>query len=222
MLSDKYGEIYKQMYVHFGHNHTYQLTGYLQKNKHMEKEIWKDIEGYSRYMISNLGRVKTKERFSPRLRTKDYHVKEHIHNPPVSNKGYRTVILSEKSKQKRFLVHRLVAISFVKGRCEDKDHVNHIDGNKLNNHYGNLEWCDHAWNMKHSYLFLGRIAPQKGRYGNKSSKHYAVNQFTLEGKFIRKWDCMMDVEREIGIKGGYVSRAARNGTTAGNYKWTKV
>lgn len=60
--------------------------------------------------------------------------------------GYKRVQVARKT----FLVHRLVAFMFV--RCEPgKDFVNHKDGDKLNNHASNLEWCTRAENMKHAY-----------------------------------------------------------------------
>lgn len=51
---------------------------------------------------------------------------------------------------KTVVVHRLVAYAFVP--CDPgRDFVNHIDGNKQNNHASNLEWCTRSENMKHAY-----------------------------------------------------------------------
>lgn len=43
-------------------------------------------------------------------------------------------------------IHRLVASYFVE-KIDSKQHVDHIDCNKLNNHYSNLRWCTHAENI---------------------------------------------------------------------------
>lgn len=64
-------------------------------------------------------------------------------------------------------IHRLVAKAFVNGENEDNNIVNHIDGNKENNHYSNLEWCSISYNNKHAIESLG--VKRYGEY-NGSSK----------------------------------------------------
>lgn len=53
---------------------------------------------------------------------------------------YRTVLLTEKGKQKNYYVHRLVAEAFVPNP-KGLPCVRHIDGESLNNRADNLEWC---------------------------------------------------------------------------------
>lgn len=64
----------------------------------------------------------------------------------VNKQGY----LDIKLQGKTYKVHRLVAESYVKNP-ENKPQVNHIDGDKLNNHYSNLEWVTNAENQIHAY-----------------------------------------------------------------------
>jgi len=52
-----------------------------------------------------------------------------------------------------YLVHRIVAETFCK-KDNEKLEVNHLDGNKRNNHYLNLEWTTHSKNMKYNYQVL--------------------------------------------------------------------
>lgn len=69
--------------------------------------------------------------------------------PEVTKFGYLQVTLAVDRKPKRFRVHQLVAQCFV----DNPDHlpmVNHIDGNKMNNHASNLEWCTAYDNNKHA------------------------------------------------------------------------
>ena len=63
------------------------------------------------------------------------------------NQGREYVVLWNKEKPKRFIIHRLVAELYVPGYFEGAE-VDHIDCNKLNNHYTNLQWCTPEYNRK--------------------------------------------------------------------------
>lgn len=65
--------------------------------------------------------------------------------------GYKRIgIVCDDGKKKRFLVHRLVALTYLPNP-ENKEEVNHKDGNKLNNHVSNLEWVTRHENMRHAF-----------------------------------------------------------------------
>lgn len=71
-------------------------------------------------------------------------------NDFMNLQGYLNVY-SQQDK-KALPVHRLVALSFVDNKYpEIRSHINHIDGNKLNNKASNLEWCTNAENLKHAW-----------------------------------------------------------------------
>ena len=75
--------------------------------------------------------------------------------PALNGSGYPFVLLYDKGKRKTWLVHRLVATLFLPN--PDKlPEVNHVDGNKENNHVSNLCWCSSSENHKHAYRKLGR------------------------------------------------------------------
>ena len=68
--------------------------------------------------------------------------------------GYQRIRVTDlDTKKRRYLrVHRLVAKYYVENPNPlEYDIVNHKDGNKLNNHYTNLEWCDISINTQHAY-----------------------------------------------------------------------
>ena len=68
--------------------------------------------------------------------------------------GYMQVALHKDGRYERLLVHRVVAECFCPNP-ELKPCVNHIDGNKSNNNFENLEWCTYSENEHHKYDVLG-------------------------------------------------------------------
>lgn len=101
------------------------------------------------YEVSNLGRVRSLYREYTNSRGQRRHVDGGLLKLMIS-KGYYRVGLRdlETHKKKMFGVHRLVAICFVEGDITLT--VNHIDGNKLNNIYTNLEFISATDNIKHA------------------------------------------------------------------------
>ena len=89
--------------------------------------------------------------------------------------GYLRVNLSKEGKVKTISIHRLVAMTFIEGN--EKLTVNHKDGNKLNNHYSNLEFISSSENLKHAHR-IGLSNPPKNKVGteNKFSK---LNEFQV-------------------------------------------
>jgi|SRR6185369_903039 len=125
-------------------------------------EEWKDIDGYNgSYQVSNLGRVKSVGRYTD---TKAfgggvYKIHEKILKSDIINGGYLRITLCLNNKTKRFIVHRLVAISFIPNPS-NLPHVNHKNGVKTDNYVSNLEWCTPSQNEKHSHRFLGKTSPE--------------------------------------------------------------
>jgi hypothetical protein len=122
-------------------------------------EIWKDINGFKNYQVSNLGYVKRKECIIIDKNNREFKCKEKILKPDIV-KGYHRYTLSNNNIQKRFVVHRLVAFHFIENK-ENKPCVNHKDGNKFNNCVDNLEWVTYSENERHSYDFLNKVSSQR-------------------------------------------------------------
>ena len=175
------------------------------------EEIWKDIKNFEGlYQVSNLGRVKSLDR---KIKCKhNYYLKKgKILKGIKKRHNYLWVSLNKKS----YSIHRLVANAFIPN-LENKPLINHKDGNQQNNNVNNLEWCTQSENMKHAYL----CGLQKRRLGKENKCSKKVIQYDFNGNKIKNWDCINDVEREIGIKDICISRCCRGlQKTAGGYIW---
>ncbi len=128
------------------------------------EEIWKIIPGLDRtYSASSLGRIR---RERPGCGT-------HVGRILITSNGHRYayVSLNYKKIEKTFLVHRLIAITFL-GKPTKRTQVNHKDGNKRNNTIENLEYMTTMQNKVHA-LKLGLI-PRGGNHHNSKLKEEDV------------------------------------------------
>jgi hypothetical protein len=100
-----------------------------------QKEIWKTIDGYENYQVSNLGNVKN-------LKTNKILKKG-------NSRGYVCQVLSKNNIHKTFKNHRLVAQAFINNN-QNKLFVNHINGIKTDNRVENLQWCTAKENTIHA------------------------------------------------------------------------
>lgn len=164
---------------------------------------WKNIQGFEEaYQVSNTGKI--------------WSVRYQRELKPSCAKGYLHVLISYKGERKTFLVHRLVAKAFVKGYKPGLE-VNHIDGDKLNNNYLNLEWVTHGENLSHKFKVL--------KVENKGGiERIKVNQF-LNGKIVNTFNSINEASRFTKIDASQISACIKKKPkyqTAGGYKWQNV
>jgi hypothetical protein len=97
--------------------------------------IWKKIEGFDNYSISNTGLVRNDK--TGKLRCIN-----------ISN-GYYNIMLFINSKRKKFRLHRLLYNTFI---CKIPDglFINHKNEIKTDNRLENLEVCDNRYNISYS------------------------------------------------------------------------
>ena len=120
-----------------------------------ETEIWKPIKGYEdTHDVSNLGRVRRSLTAPIRGSTKRGRILK-----GDAATGYIRVTLRSDAKSDRKLLHRLVANAFLDGM--PRQHVNHKDGNKLNNRLDNLEYVTDQENVRHAWR-MGLCKAHKG------------------------------------------------------------
>lgn len=191
------------------------------------EEKWKDIinyEGY--YQISNFGNIRSLDR---KIRfNKGYSIKKGKMLKPILNKkGYYKVSLSKNQKEKRFFIHRLVAIHFIENPLS-KEQVNHKDGNKKNNRVDNLEWCTNLENQIH--------AIKNGLIDNEQRIQQAINmgiinrkpvaQYTKEGNLIKEYVSIKEASILTGINSRNICNCLSpnqpKNKSAGGYIWKYI
>ena len=94
------------------------------------EEVWRQIEGYESYAVSNTGKVR-----GPRRLLTGF----------VSKCGYQVISLSSKNNVIKKSVHRLVAEAFLENP-DNKSVVDHINRNKSDNRVENLRWVTYNEN----------------------------------------------------------------------------
>lgn len=119
------------------------------------------------YMVSNKGRIKSKNH---RI-LNGYGASERVLTLFANPRGYIGLRLCLNGKTRAFVVHRLVATSFI-SNPENKPHINHKDGVKSNNNVENIEWCTRKENMVH--------ARDMGLLGDHSGENSGRNKLTNE------------------------------------------
>ena len=150
-------------------------------------EIWKDIEGYQGYQVSNLGRLRSVNRtILAGGKARQYRGK--ILKPRITPRGYLQVCFSEHPN---LYVHRAVAKAFVPGYFEGAQ-VNHIDENRQNNIFDNLEWVTAKENINHGNCIKKIQKDKEEKYGCK------VEQYTIDGILIAQYPSIRSASRAIG------------------------
>lgn len=173
-----------------------------------EREIWKTViingVGNPRYKVSSYGRIicmNWKRTGKPRMcRLSNSH-------------GYLSVRIDRVYKR----VHRIVAETFIPNP-EGKPFIDHINTIRTDNRVENLRWCTCKENSNNPLTLEHNTSRDK--FGAEHHRSIAIVQLDLDGKFIKKWDAIMEVERELGISRGNIAKCCRGRyKTAYGYRW---
>lgn len=156
-------------------------------------EIWKDINWYWwQYQISNLWKVKSFKSW-----------KEKIMKLWIWKRWHTYIILSLNWIRSLISTHRLVAIHFIQNplnlpcACHK---IEELDENwALYNWEDNLFWGTQKDNMQDCALKWRASKFHKWKFWKYHPTSRKINQYTKEGVFIKTWDSMMDVQRELWI-----------------------
>lgn len=115
------------------------------KLRKIQDEIWKELTFTDKkYEISNYGRI----------RSFCYDKSKGRIVKPGNIKGFYNVSLRVDGKKRSYLVHKLTAEYFLEKESEEQTVVIHLDWNKQNNYYKNLQWVtrDESYRRMHQVL----------------------------------------------------------------------
>lgn len=169
-------------------------------------EEWKDIEDYEGlYQVSSEGRVKSLK-FG----------KEKILRYTKANKGYAQLTLSKNSIQTTYKIHRLVAEAFIPNP-DNKPQIDHINTDRTDNRVENLRWVTPKENCNNSITIENY---SKCKLGLLNHNTKPILQFTKDGEFVKKWDSMSEIEKELGFNHSHLTSCCRQKKkSAYGYVW---
>lgn len=153
--------------------------------------------GFPNYMVSSQGDVLSLN-------------KDAVITARDNGHGYRFVTLYHCGAHKRFYVHRIVAMIYLKNP-ENKPQVNHINGDKSNNKYWNLEWAASSENHKHAF----ENGLSKFDHMNRSKKVINIGTGKVYGS--EAIAC-----RQLGLERHAIQKSIANNYKCGGYYWRYV
>lgn len=175
----------------------------------MAEEIFKTVEGFEDYQVSNLGRVITNKKNNPKFLKPQQdavgylHVRLYKDDDSLGSYGP-----NRGKKPKLFKVHKLVAETFIsKPESDETLNVNHINADKTDNRVDNLEWTTQRENILHSWsLGLRDNAAEKAALKRYRPVKVTTPQGEVHYYKARKYVCM-----DLGIVYGVVKNAINSG-----------
>jgi hypothetical protein len=180
----------------------------------LEGEIWKDVVGWEGlYQVSDKGRVKSLSRIIDYMPNRSRKTSIKVLNTYIDVNGYKSVYLySMDHVRTKCKVHRLVAEVFVLNP-DNKPHINHIDGDKLNNTKENLEFCTPSENHIHAFEIGLRVPCRLGLFGKDNPSSKKVIQTNKEGDVIGVFDSVTIASAITGL-----GRSSISACCTGRYK----
>ena len=161
-------------------------------------EEWRDVKDFEGiYEISNLGNFRRNSK-KPRKAKYPKH---------INRLGYQCISISKDGKKSNKTVHQLVGAAFIRN-FKYGMHINHKDGNKLNNCLGNLEKTNWVENNTHAHTLDTTSKPGKSKYKNVSTlvdkrnkqpkvKYVASIKINSKRHYIGSYNCEIEAAKAV-------------------------
>lgn len=180
-------------------------------------ELWKDIPNFEGlYQASINGEIRSIYKYKKILKQSK------------SKNGYLKVMLCANGKRKLISVHRLIAMTFLED-YETNLQVNHKNGIKTDNRVDNLEMVTPSENIRHSFenglqkAKFGKEHPLYKKYGKENKTSKKVNQYDLEGNFIKTFNSIIEASKETNTNRANISACCKGKLNkTNNYIWRYV
>jgi hypothetical protein len=166
----------------------------------MDKEKYYPIPGYEdSYEINLNGNVRSIDRYLGAKNGSIAFYKSENVKWFLSGTGYPRVHLYRKSKGKHLMIHRILAMIFIKNP-DNKPCINHKNGIKTDFSLSNLEWCTHKENIVHAVEtgLQPKITGEKHHmYGKKGKLHHSYGKPMMVGAKNHKSKLVLDTQSGI-------------------------
>lgn len=167
-----------------------------------EIEEWRIFPLCADYKVSNTGRIIRIPKIYIHRSGREDLLPERELCQLTTPRRYKRVQLSIDGVKDKWLVHRIVGITFIPNP-ENKPQINHKNGVRHDNRVSNLEWATNQENNLHAFRELGRkpSCPQTGKSG---SMHHAAKRVYCPTLSIY-FGSAREAARELGIVQGRIS-----------------
>lgn len=161
-------------------------------------EEYRIIKNFENYSVSNLGNVRNDKTGRILKLCKNHY-------------GYFHIGLSKNNKEYKFLVHRLVGLTFIPNPS-NKPTIDHIDCNPTNNNVNNLRWASRLEQQYNKQISINNTSGFKGVYFDKTKNKWLA-QISINGKikhlglFENKEDAIIcRTKKAIEIQGEFINK----------------